>query len=459
MRRHLLCALVVAAFSASVSAESGVELVGRAILPADSFTRGPTSGQHIGGGANGVSAPFVRRQPVQGFSAILKDRRGAFLVMSDNGFGSLENSADYNLRVHRIEPDFKTRDGGRGTIRVRDFIQLHDPYRKIPFAITNHFSKRRVLTGADFDLESMQRAPDGTLWFGDEFGPFLIHTDDEGRVLEAPIALPDFSAGQGELRSPQNPLNEESAAIRIMNAVRAHAAGYRARTDVVFSPSHVMLDDGNPDTFVESRKTPPGGSGLAPASSEVFTVRSIKSAGYAVVPYTINDKPRMLELLKLGVNGIISDRPDLLLEAAREFDADGDGKPGDFVGADGLIDITKFDAQGHRGARNLRPENTLPAMEAALDNLVTTLETDTGVSKDKVSMLDHDPQIEATKCRRADGEPYTAADQALIRDLTRAQIQSTFICDKLFRGPSQTNARGLSPVAVAFAAQQRLIDP
>ena len=58
--------------------------------------------------------------------------------------------------------------------------------------------------------------------------------------------------------------------------------------------------------------------------------------------------------------------------------------PGDFLDADGLIDIKKFDAQGHRGARNLRPENTLPAMEVALDNLMSTLETDTGISADLV---------------------------------------------------------------------------
>jgi hypothetical protein len=50
----------------------------------------------------------------------------------------------------------------------------------------------RLLTGADFDIESIRRAPDGTFWFGDEFGPYLLHTDVFGRVLEAPIPLPNF---------------------------------------------------------------------------------------------------------------------------------------------------------------------------------------------------------------------------------------------------------------------------
>ena len=38
----------------------------------------------------------------------------------------------------------------------------------------------------------------GTLWVGEEFGPFLLHTDATGKVLEAPIPLPG-------VESPDNP--------------------------------------------------------------------------------------------------------------------------------------------------------------------------------------------------------------------------------------------------------------
>src|SRR5215207_3583609 len=38
------------------------------------------------------------------------------------------------------------------------------------------------ITGADFDIESIQPVGD-RLWFGDEFGPYLIETDRTGRVL------------------------------------------------------------------------------------------------------------------------------------------------------------------------------------------------------------------------------------------------------------------------------------
>ena len=144
--------------------------------------------------------------------------------MSDNGFGSIENSSDYHLRVYRIRPDLETARSGSGEVEVLGFLELSDPDRKIPFAIVNHFSKQRILTGADFDIESMRRARDGTLWFGDEFGPFLLHTDANGKVLEAPIPLPDFEKeGESEIRSPQNPFNEEGSPVRIMNAIAGHA--------------------------------------------------------------------------------------------------------------------------------------------------------------------------------------------------------------------------------------------
>ena len=460
----LLGSLLVAAATAATAfaqAPPLVTLEGRAVLPAATFAPGPTSGTLLGSAPiNGISVPFTDRQPVQGFSAVLDNGDGTFDAMSDNGFGSIENSADYNLRVYRIRPDFETAFGGQGTIDVEGFVELRDPDRRIPFAITNHFSSQRVLTGADFDIESMQRTSDGTLWFGDEFGPFLLHTDATGRVLEAPIGLPDFDNPGRELRSPQNPFNEEGSAVRIMNAVRAHAQANGNRRAPVISPWHVMLDDGNPATFVDNRQAPPPGSGLTPASSEIFNVASLKAAGYPVVPYTINDLPRMLELMRLGVDGIISDRPDLLLQAVRQFDANRDGIAGDFLTADGLIDGSRFDAQGHRGGRDLRPENTLPAAEVALDNLMTTIEGDVGVTSDGVGVLSHDPYVESAKCRRADGAPYGQAEEVLIKNLTRGEIQSRFICDRLFRGPTQTNDLALSPVTVAFgAARAGLANP
>jgi hypothetical protein len=168
-------------------------LLGRAILASDAYQPGPSSGAFIAPD-NGVTPPFPG-QPIPGFSAVLDAGHGELWAMPDNGYGAKTNSSDFLLRVYRIRPDFETAKGGSGAVDVLGFIQLRDPEGRVPFALSR---ADRLLTGADFDLESVRRAKDGSLWFGEEFGPFLLHTDAAGKVLEAPIALPG-------VQSPQNP--------------------------------------------------------------------------------------------------------------------------------------------------------------------------------------------------------------------------------------------------------------
>lgn len=89
---------------------------------------------------------------------------------------------------------------------------------------------------------------------------------------------------------------------------------------------------------------------------------------------------------------------------------------------------TRFDLEGHRGTRGLRPEDTLPAFAKALDIGVRTLELDTGISKDGVVVVSHDSFINPLVC--ADTQPATAGDPAYpyvgkyIHDLTFAQLET-----------------------------------
>jgi glycerophosphoryl diester phosphodiesterase len=57
-----------------------------------------------------------------------------------------------------------------------------------------------------------------------------------------------------------------------------------------------------------------------------------------------------------------------------------------------------FDLEGHRGTRRLRPENTLGAFGKALQIGVTTLELDTGVTKDGV-VVSHERRISPLECQ------------------------------------------------------------
>ncbi|WP_414521341.1 phytase [Umezakia ovalisporum] len=166
-----------------------VTLVGFASLPADTFAEGPSSGSAITGNTNGREVPFAS-PPVQGFSAVQVADESSFWFLSDNGFGSKANSPDYLLRIYRVAPKFRGVDGD-GSVEILDFVQLSDPDQKVPFAIVNENTSERLLTGADFDIESLVVAKDGSFWIGEEFGPYLLHFDPTGKLLAAPIATPN----------------------------------------------------------------------------------------------------------------------------------------------------------------------------------------------------------------------------------------------------------------------------
>jgi glycerophosphoryl diester phosphodiesterase len=101
--------------------------------------------------------------------------------------------------------------------------------------------------------------------------------------------------------------------------------------------------------------------------------------------------------------------------------------------------LANFDVQGHRGARGLKPENTLPAFEVALDLGVDTLELDLHLTADDVVVIWHDPTIEPGKCyldpsisapTAPDPEARGTATSALmIRQLTFEQLQQ-YRCDR-----------------------------
>src|SRR6266403_5133499 len=54
---------------------------------------------------------------------------------------------------------------------------------------------------------------------------------------------------------------------------------------------------------------------------------------------------------------------------------------------------------GHRGARAMRPENTIPAFEYAIQAGVDVLELDMAVTKDDVLVVSHDPLLNPEICK------------------------------------------------------------
>jgi hypothetical protein len=175
-------------------------LVNHAILPADTIIKAPgdapqhlqTSGKFStadrkraeglgsvpgkdGVRLTGLALPFDG-QPVQGFSGIKAMPDGTFWSLSDNGFGNKLNSTDAALMIHQIKIDWDA-----GKVDRQQTIFLSDPDKKLPFPIVLEGSDTRYLTGGDLDIESIQPTADG-FWIGEEFGPYLVKIDMQGRV-------------------------------------------------------------------------------------------------------------------------------------------------------------------------------------------------------------------------------------------------------------------------------------
>ncbi len=156
----------------------------------------------------GLSLPF-EGQPVQGFSGIKTMKDGTFWSLSDNGFGSKMNSSDSALMLHNLKFDWDN-----GTVERLGTIFLSDPDKKAPFPIVLEGTDKRYLTGADFDVESIQPVEDG-FWIGEEFGPYLIKVDKQGRLTDVfatevngkPVLSPDNPA----LALPGNPVTKMPA--------------------------------------------------------------------------------------------------------------------------------------------------------------------------------------------------------------------------------------------------------
>lgn len=73
--------------------------------------------------------------------------------------------------------------------------------------------------------------------------------------------------------------------------------------------------------------------------------------------------------------------------------------------------MAQIDLQGHRGARGLLPENTIPSILAALDHGVDTIELDVVISADEEVVVSHEPWMSSAICRTPQGADVTAANE------------------------------------------------
>ena len=152
-------------------------------------------------------------------------------------------------------------------------------------------------------------------------------------------------------------------------------------------------------------------------------------------------------LTMLGLTG--------LLAAAGVFIAVFPGeRPG---GREGLLPA--FDAQGHRGARGLYPENTWPAFQAALAIGVTTLEMDLGMTADGVVVVHHDRRLDPARTRGPEGdwiaEPGPVLAEMKVAELAAFDVGRARPGSRVAeRFPEQTGMDGVRMPTLAKVLEQ-----
>ncbi len=222
---------------------NSAQLVGFSALPADTFASGLAGGSGNFITSENRETPF-EGQPIQGFSGVQFAEDGKYWFLSDNGYGTKDNSADYLLRIYEVDPDFKTADMGTGAAQWTSFIQLSDPNNLIPFDIVNEGTTDRLLTGADFDPESFVLAPNGDIWIGEEFAPDLLHFNSNGELLIAPIVTPnqvEFNTLNG-----QEPIvigHRGASGLRPEHTIEAYKLAIEQGADFI-EPDLVATKDG-----------------------------------------------------------------------------------------------------------------------------------------------------------------------------------------------------------------------
>ncbi len=428
-------------------------LVARATLSADHLEAGPPSGALASPG-NGRTGPFAG-QVVPGFSAMIDNGDGTFWAQPDNGFGSKANSADFLLRNYLVRPAWKTAEGGSGEIVIERFVSYNDANRVLDFPIVNENTDDRLLTGADFDIESIVRAKDGTFWVGEEFGPFLLHFGADGTLLERPFPMP------GGAKSPQNPYlgTGETPLVRASRGFEALAGSNNGRylypvlegayaNDPDLRRREILEFDTKRGTYTErtwSYQTDQDANVIGDA----FTVRSdvllLVERDDFEGDQAVTKRVYEIDLSRTDAAGYVE--KELVLDALRIANPDllatGDGYgtgeafslpvqsfetvvrlrdgrlligndnnyPGNDARITGTPDDTEFDVidltrqrvpssditvVGHRGASGYRPEHTLAAYQAAITQCADFIEPDVVATKDGVLVARHENEIGGT---------------------------------------------------------------
>lgn len=84
----------------------------------------------------------------------------------------------------------------------------------------------------------------------------------------------------------------------------------------------------------------------------------------------------------------------------------------------------RIDLYGHRGARGLSPENTLPAYKTALALGVDYVDMDINMTKDGVLVVTHHLSLNPNLTRKIGGKEYIKSETMWIKNFTFEELQA-----------------------------------
>lgn len=281
--------------------------------------------------------------------------RGASWIAPENTLASVNSALGQRMPPDFVEVDvYATADGALAI--------LHD----------DTLDRTTNLTGgvADLTWEEVRLADAG---FSDRFGD--AYPGERVPSLEEVLDAVDGERTGVMIEVKAHGLGGQAAQILLeRKEVERHVLA-SFHPDVIVDAKLVapqlrtllLVSEPGPEHIELARWTGASILGVSHDAVDAALLESAHEAGLALWSYTVNDPQRADELLALGVDGIISDRVDLM-------------RPGWL--ANGVT--------AHRGASGDHPENTLAAFEAGIAMGADWLECDVQRTADGVLVVTHD---------------------------------------------------------------------
>lgn len=316
---HHRIGFIVGAVSLSLAVGSGSALAAPAAEQADTTTE--TTAETTVARDSLQDSALLPHQPPPSRPLIAVAHRGASGYAPENTLAAIDEA--YRLGAETVEVDVQ--------LTFDDHLVLmHDTRLDRTTDVAEVFPGRAPYEVADFTLAEIRRLDAGSS-FGDEFAgepvPLLSEALDRLRFYDMNLLL--------EVKKPElYPGIEQKIAVELVK--RPHWLAPNAPDE----PLRLVVQSFDWDSARVSKgllpsvphallgRVPEGDIGqytwahmINPNHTTIDAdyVNAVHDAGLEIMPYTINDPARMRQVLEMGVDGFITDFPDVGQGAIAEF--------------------------------------------------------------------------------------------------------------------------------------------